>query len=110
MHEKTLTQQGKQACVPWLKSVWSQTEWKRENIDTHMRERERGGHGVSYELLSPVSFFECLAMVVFERLESFVILWIRDSTLLTFIWDWSFLCNFSCHCHIIVVLLFEGLN
>jgi hypothetical protein len=36
------TQQGKQACVPWLKSVWSQTEWKRENIDTHMREREGG--------------------------------------------------------------------
>jgi len=36
------TQQGKQACVPWLKSVWSQTEWKRENIDTHMRERGGG--------------------------------------------------------------------
>lgn len=78
MHEKN---RARQVCVPWLKSVWSQTERKKENIDTQMQEREGGAHGVSYELLSPVSFCECLAMVVFERLDSFVILWIRVSTL-----------------------------
>jgi hypothetical protein len=52
------TQQGKQACVPWLKSVWwSQTEWKRENIDTHMREREGGTWCVIWTIVSCILFW-----------------------------------------------------
>jgi hypothetical protein len=41
------------------------------------RERERERHGLSWTMVSR----EWLAMVIFERLDSFVILWIRVSTL-----------------------------